>query len=264
MDKVMAIPFHGDKGNYAKLLDSVLGDAQTYIEPFGGGFSAGLTLKAYDDNEDRQYVYNDQDDELYFFFKGVKTKFEMLSLSYEKLMMVLMKAGLRDTVEVYQNLRSGIKTEEEFGAMEFMQRASTKGYKPLAFENNAVFSPAMFALHVSKLNSLMKDVILLNVDYRSLELYNTPDTFWFIDPPYEMELNAGIYTSLSLDFDYFPLISFVKKLKGDYVLILPDRSSLRFEFKDSFVYSTRHVTPDDQESKFIVVSNLALDMSLLD
>lgn len=261
MKKVIAIPFHGDKAGFQGVIAPLLDGKRTYIEPFGGGYSLGLTLKASGGNEGLTYVYNDLDDELYTFFKYAKGDYEKLALEYEGILTDFIQGEYVDGLASYLYLKASIEEEAGYGALEFLMRSTMNGFKTMSLGLDRTHSPATFALHLARLNTLLKDIVMLNADYRMLTMYNNLDTFWFIDPPEENQTTDGVNAFLSSFYQCSNLVEFIKILKGDFVVILEDTPYVRQSFKDCFVHPI--LLPSDSGTliKKLVISNIKVDMT---
>lgn len=89
--------------------------------------------------------------------------------------------------------------------------------------------------HINKLLDLddyqerMKNTTILNQDYKKvINKYDSKDTFFFIDPPYE-ESNQ-LYSDSAMDYN--ELRDILKKIKGKFILTLNDSKNIRDIFSD--------------------------------
>ena len=74
----------------------------------------------------------------------------------------------------------------------------------------------------------LKGVRLLSKDYKEiLQKYDSPDTFFYLDPPYEN--SKGLYKEFSMDFE--ELERNLRNLKGYWMLSINDSPYIRKVFK---------------------------------
>jgi DNA adenine methylase len=72
----------------------------------------------------------------------------------------------------------------------------------------------------------MKNTTFLNKDYRKvLSQYDSPTTFFFMDPPYEE--SKGFDYAEEEGFDFEALASAVRKLKGKFLITINDSPRIR-------------------------------------
>lgn len=106
----------------------------------------------------------------------------------------------------------------------------------------------------------LKSVSIENDDYKSIiKKYDTIDTLFFLDPPYECK--SGKYNGKS-DFDYDELLEQCKQIKGKFILTL--NSGLEDKFKEFNVYpndvhySIGCTTDSSTSYKEIIVTNYVI------
>ena len=77
----------------------------------------------------------------------------------------------------------------------------------------------------------LKGVKYENKDYEAVvKKYDSPDTFFFIDPPYENTAKEFGYAQSS-EFDFERLKDVLSKIKGDFLLTINDSKRIRNLFK---------------------------------
>lgn len=95
-----------------------------------------------------------------------------------------------------------------------------------------VFNIKLWLSHLKCWNDKLKDTILTNLDYEEIiNKYNTEDTFYFIDPPYENSHEKLGYAESKL-FDFERLLLNLKKIEGKFLLTINDSTYIRQLFKD--------------------------------
>lgn len=208
----------GRMGGKSKLRDQIIGmfpenyENMIYVEPFVGGGSILLTKK-----KSRFEVVNDIDPLIYTIYKGLQDF----------------------TDDAIRKGVNGTYTKEEFLKM--------KNIKPKTqFE---AFCRAFILLRVSylgkgssygaKRNSIgfkksfgerLGNVLICNTSYEKvIEDYDSPQTFIYMDPPYEGS-NGSHYQFYKFDHDKFA--EDVKKIRGLFCISLNDSPRIRTLFKD--------------------------------
>ena len=75
----------------------------------------------------------------------------------------------------------------------------------------------------------LKATTILNQDYKSvIKTYDSSNTFFYLDPPYEK--SKGLYKEFSIDFE--EMARLLKSIKGQFLLSINDSSTIRNIFKD--------------------------------
>ena len=83
--------------------------------------------------------------------------------------------------------------------------------------------------NINEYKDRIKDVKIFNQDYKIIiKKYDSPETFFFLDPPYEESKDLYKHSK----FDYEELADILKKIKGYFMLTLNDSSNLRTIFKN--------------------------------
>jgi DNA adenine methylase len=89
--------------------------------------------------------------------------------------------------------------------------------------------------HLEKIKNLslyqdkLKNATLLSNDYKAvMKKYDSPSTFFFLDPPYEK--SEKLYKESSIDYE--DMSRYLKTIKGKFLLTVNDSPNLRQVFKD--------------------------------
>lgn len=81
----------------------------------------------------------------------------------------------------------------------------------------------------------LKGVTILNQDYaKVVDKYNTADTFFFIDPPYE-NTNVSFKYAEDKGFDFYRLAETLRKIKGKFFMTINDSKNIRTIFKGFYI-----------------------------
>lgn len=192
----------------------------TYVEPFGG---AGWVL-FYKDRWAEVEVYNDKDSRLVNLFKIAKYHPDALQKETELLL------HSREIFKDYKE-QEGF-TDVQRAARFFYLVKRSFGARAEHFGTSSKSNPAKS--NENMLEAIMKiahrldRVVIENLDYKEIfRIYDTPDTFFFIDPPYR---HGTQYKVGRMNYD--DLHNELKKLKGKFLLSIDDCKENLKLFKD--------------------------------
>jgi DNA adenine methylase len=94
-----------------------------------------------------------------------------------------------------------------------------------------------FSTHERKLRNIgdykdrLKDAYLLNTTYQKvLDKFDSPSSFFFLDPPYEMSKGIG-YAKGSESFDFEEFADALRELEGKFLVTINDSPYIRKTFK---------------------------------
>lgn len=216
------IPWFGGKGNAVRKLLPLIPAHRIYVEPFGGGASL-LFAKAPSPVE----VYNDLDSDLVNLFRVLRDpeKFERF---YR---LVALTPYSR---EEYYHCRDtyATQTDELERAYRFFiaVRQGFSGHIRNGWSYSLTTSNRGMAGAVSRYLSIIEQlpqiherlmrVQIEHDDYRNvLERYDTPQTFFYLDPPYvPTTRKSGSYTHEMAEEDHRELVEQLLTLKGKVLL----------------------------------------------
>lgn len=81
----------------------------------------------------------------------------------------------------------------------------------------------------------LKGTIITNLDYEKVvKKYDSNDTFFFIDPPYENTSKSFGYAESS-EFDFDRLLNVLEKIKGSFLMSINDSPYIRKLFKNFII-----------------------------
>ena len=81
---------------------------------------------------------------------------------------------------------------------------------------------------IPKYAEYLKNTTITNTDYKSLFTHDSPNTFFYLDPPYEK--SKGLYKDAVIDYKI--MVDRLKKIKGKFLLSINDSTEIREIFKD--------------------------------
>jgi len=216
--RAMVQPFGSPAGkrNVAKLIVSWIPDHKTYVEPFAGG-AAVFWAKERSETE----VLNDLYTEIYNAYKVLR------DITPEQAKR-LKRFNWNMSKELWRKLKTYKAKDpvERFWAwkhLSWMSFSHTGGYREKA-------SKWMGISRLDKFKERLKGVKLHNEDWKSvIQKYDSPDTFFFVDPPYSEDFND------KLKIGYVPIVDVrrvLRNAKGKWMLTINDTPKNREYFKD--------------------------------
>jgi hypothetical protein len=90
--------------------------------------------------------------------------------------------------------------------------------------------------NIAEYKDRLKGVTILNESYEKVfRKYDSNETFFFLDPPYEMSKGLD-YAKGSESFDFEALERACSRLKGKFLITINDSPYIRDLFSDSYIY----------------------------
>ena len=250
----------GSKRRFAKLLDFIAPSHTLYVEPFTGS-GAFYWYKEPVDKE----VVNDLDDSVIKTFKLIKKAPSDLSKYPQNLKTTeqLKAFWSKKPTTIPQQLTRQIITH----CSGWMGKTVTTV--------NAIqreINPFNKLKYIDEYKERMSNTTVESMDYeRLIKKYDSKDTFFFLDPPYEMSDGLG-YAKGSESFDFERLARVLHSIKGKWLMTINDSPRIRGLFKDFHIAgitirghkANRHVTNKSgkkigsEDRPELLVSNYAL------
>ena len=207
-----------------KISEFIPQNINAYIEAFGG---AGWVL-FYKDRWAEVEVYNDKDSRLVNLFKIAKYHPEALQKETELLL------HSRQMFKEFKN-ENGL-TDVQRAARFFYLVKRSFGAKAENFgtgsKSNAAKSNENILTSIQEVAHRLDRVVIENLDYKEIiKIYDTPESFFFLDPPYRI----GQKYYLMHEMNYEEFCADLKKIKGNFLLTIDDGKLNRDLFKDFVV-----------------------------
>jgi DNA adenine methylase len=186
-----------------------------YVEPFGGGASVLLKktrskLEVYNDIDEEVVnlfqVLRDQPKELHEKIKLTPYSLKEYEAAFEGQTTCVVEKARRTVVKSYFGMGSSIRDEKHSG---FRRSKSSNTSPAISFENYKTGLDAVI--------ERLLGVIIESNDYATIiNKYDTPETLFYLDPPYTLDQRAGghQYRHDFTDEDQLRFLESIKNLKG--------------------------------------------------
>jgi len=244
------VRYHGSKWAVAPWIISFIPKHLTYVEPYGGG--AAILLRKGRSHEE---IYNDLDSDIVNLFKVTRDNGEELKRRLENT-----PYSKEEYIQAYKPTEDPIEQARRTVIRAFMGRANTgaagnnfdkekavtgfRGRTPYCGKTSAKVW-ASYPEAFSALIERLKGVVIENRDaLEVIDLYDTENTFFYIDPPYILSTrDAGTdYRYEMTDKDHTELAKKLNKIKGSVIISgyfsdLYDKLYKGWTIKEKLTYS---------------------------
>lgn len=197
-------------------------ESMTYVEPFIGGGSI-----FFEKNPSTIEVVNDLDKHVSVIYKGLK--------KYGKSIGEIDTSISKDTYNNLQNTHyKSIKKQAIRNIL--ISRNSFMGSTRVNNYFNT-HRDMIRLIDYSPYEERLKDTVILNTDaLKVIKKYDSPNTLFYLDPPYEGSTTALYNHNI---FNYDALAKLLKRIKGKFILSINDSEAIRELFKE---YTIHEVT----------------------
>jgi len=202
----------GSKKPIADKIIKMIPPHEIYVEPFVG---SGAIY--WDKEPSKKEILNDLDTQLinnYRLLKKTKTR--------------NFKTDLDTIQEIQDHVNKPARTDGDKLMKEIAISCNTfgnTGRGKIYKESN----PYKKLRNIDEYQERMKDTTLLNQDYKSvIKKYDSPSTFFFLDPPYES--SERLYKDGA--FNFAELNNILEGIKGKFLLTLNDSRNIRNIFRN--------------------------------
>ena len=197
----------GGSFHYAKRIVPLIPAHKTYVEPFAG---AAAVLHAKDPSD--KEVIADLDDDVVFLHRSIKT------MTPERVEELRRRFEWTVTQESFAKARDMTPKDDvaRFYKLVFVRTHARDcrpdGTRPSGHSLGSTTNPEKYLKAAERL----KEVSILRQDYRkTLEAYDSKDTFFFIDPPY-----PGEWFDKDKVIDLGEFIDALAKVEGKFIAVL--------------------------------------------
>jgi len=211
----------GSKKRFAHLLSFLAPEHSTYVEPF-----VGSGAFYWHKDPSTKEVVNDLDKDVAKTLRLIKKAPTNLALYPQHLDTVpKLKAFLKAHMGA-STVPNELTKQVIVHCNGWMGKQVSKSLNVLRDSN-----PFNKLKHIAEYKARMRNTTVLSEDYvKVINKYNTKDTFFFLDPPYENSGGLG-YAKGSAEFDFERLADALSKIKGKWLMTINDSPFIRGLFK---------------------------------
>lgn len=224
-----ALAYLGSKKRIYPQIAELAPKGKFYIEPFAGGFSLGLKLIQV--GYTNEGVINDLDPNVYNFWLQLKNNPFDLCLALDDIHYALLKVTTPDDLDIFNAEIIGFmesdspvvraakfRMQKKFSRGMLFNKLSERAVIKLLCNHSYIKNHFRITDLMLKTSETIKNFEVTNLDYRDLKKYDSPETLWYLDPPYVNTDNARYYASCEdNDFNHAQLSTFVRSLDGDFM-----------------------------------------------
>lgn len=251
------IKWVGSKKQLKKDIVALFPQHTTYVEPFFGGGSV-----YFEKEPSKVEVVNDYDGNVINFYKVLQIDSEALlnkidSALISRELFLEYRASKWDKLEPLERaFRFLYILKCSFGGLfRFNQKGECNS--PFAGNPSPKAKSSLFSKNTEKslkeAHKRLQNAIIENGDYKEIvKRYDTKDTLFFLDPPYDTDYSYGV------KFNYDELLMICREIKGKFILTL--NGELKDKFKefniiDSEVnYSVTCKSGNNKKSEIIIMN----------
>lgn len=251
------IKWVGSKKQLKKDIIALFPKHITYVEPFFGGGSV-----YFEKEPSKVEVINDYDSNVINFYKVLQNDKEELiskidnSLISRELFLEYRNSKWDNLEPLERAYRFIYILKCSFGGLfRFNQKGECNS--PFAGNPSPKAKSSLFSKNTEKAlkeaHLRLKNSIIENGDYKEIvKRYDTKDTLFFFDPPYDTDYSYGV------KFNYDELLEVCRELKGKFILTL--NGELKDKFKDFTIidsevnYSVTCKSGDNKKSEIIIMN----------
>lgn len=238
------IKYFGGKFALKEKIISMIPPHQTYIEAF-----CGASWVLFKKPASLVEVINDVDDEIINLYLVIQNQ---LSIFKERLNMLPISETLFNFMSKEYGIPCGDHNEKERKNIPYPygipEMATKTYYKIMNCYNGNLREKPQFSFYVNrrsgfvkfyntdwdKIRNRLKEVTILNRDFREiLEKYDSPNSFFYLDPPYTMAIDNKFYYKNALsEKDHNELLVYLEQLEGKFILSYDNSIKIKKMYED--------------------------------
>ncbi|WP_375682155.1 DNA adenine methylase [Bartonella sp. CE47NXGY] len=207
------------------ILNSI--DHETYVEPFLG--SGVIFLNK---GPAKYSVINDLNGEITNLFQCVQNDFDDLAKRLE--WFVCSRQLFFELAAIEPESLSKVERAARFLFLQRCVMYGKKEYVSFGFgrKKPIAFNPDKLLSRMRRVRQKLLDTTILNLSWeRVIELFDAPDSLFYLDPPYLVKKKC--YSSGNfVEDDFVSMAKVLKSIQGKFVLSLNDCDAVREIFKD--------------------------------
>lgn len=254
------IKYNGGKSRELKFIRPFFPEFEHYVEPFVGGGSVFFDL------EKKASVINDANPIVVNFYRD-------LAFNRERLIEEL--KTLENTEECYYKVRemfNGLRETDLMQSTLFvylnrtcfsgMSRYNKKGHMNVPFGRYKTYHPWDFL--TEEASDLLKKTTIHNASFEEiLETYNTPDHFFYCDPPYLSPFRDYFPFSKFNEEEHIKLAELFKASQAKIMINISDLGIIRELYKDyiveeydkTYAFNVKDRMRENNNVKHLIITN---------
>nr|WP_017196490.1 DNA adenine methylase [Bartonella birtlesii] len=219
----------GGKHHLRKKIIPILNniDHKTYVEPFLGSGVIFLNKRSA-----KYSVINDLNGEITNLFQCVQNDFDDLARRLE--WFVCSRQLFFELASIDPESLTKVERAARFLFLQRCVLFGTKDYVSFGFgrKRPTVFNPDKLLARMRRVRQKLLDTTILNLSWeRVVELFDAPDSLFYLDPPYLVKKKC--YSSGNfVEDDFVSMAKVLKGIQGKFVLSLNDCDAVREIFRD--------------------------------
>ncbi len=220
MKALKLMPFAGAQTTLLSFILKRIPSHRIYVEVFGG--SAMVLLNK---PPSQIEVYNDVDGELTNLFEVIRRHPRAFKLGFKFLLNSPHLLSLWRNEELKDPIEKAIRTYYFYYCFRFPQAPSWRILKGERWGGTHIKTMFRSLLKIEKIYERIKNIYVDNSDFRDcFKRWDSPNTFFFCDPPY---WDITLYKHEFSKQDHFDLRNIVRKLKGKWLITYGDGPEIR-------------------------------------
>lgn len=215
----------GNKYYHRQNIIPIIPPHKRYVELFAG---SGAIF--YNKEKAEQNILNDLD-------KGVVRRFNLIKKASLDLDRYRQDLNTIPKVKAFFDSKPKNTTENKI-LREIIQTCFGFSSKPVEFSKQ-IYKPSnpfdKLKRSLADYKDALKDTKIENKDYGAIiKKYDSPDTFFFLDPPYE-NTDEGFEYAEDVDFNFERLGNLLQGIKGKFLMTINNSPNIRRIFKDFII-----------------------------
>jgi len=211
-------------------------EVDIYVEPFVGAGSIFYNTKPY-----KKEVINDIDKDPYRIHQALKTRSKYINDNIQR-------KFTQENFDKVKNKTDGLSTLQRCKMSFFGNcKSFNKARAGVSFKND-------FTIYGDRL----KNTTILNKDFRKvIKQYDSPKTFFYLDPPYEKSEEQGVYKNLEEFVTPQDVFDSLKNIKGKFLLSYNDSPTIRKLFSKYNIkkVKTKYILKERGDIVELLISN---------
>ena len=214
----------GGKSKLQKKINSMIPNHEIYVEPFIGGGSIFLYKSPSKIN-----IINDLDEDIINIWKDV---YDLPVDIYESMKFI----PNRELFKSYLNKKSFDSNYDRLYRNLYLSKVSFSGNRLSYGGDKQGISTAKKIKNISLQLKNTSNLEIYNEDYKTIiKKFDSKDTFFYLDPPYEIETMTRNWGYKNLNVSPQEICDLLKSIKGKFILSYNKSETIENIFKDFYI-----------------------------